>query len=83
MVCTYLVPTGAAVRPASQDIMDSTPLFLSSLRCSEDDRSLLHDCPHVQLGLASCDAESGYAAARCIGKHGLWFSLSICSRSFD
>ena len=43
------------------------PLFLSSLDCSETDQSLLDDCSHDQLGLASCDDDFGLATVKCFG----------------
>ena len=43
------------------------PLFLSSLDCSETDQSLLDDCSHDQLGLASCDDAFGLANVKCFG----------------
>ena len=50
-------------------LSDSTsPLFLSSLQCSKGDKSLLDDCSHYQVGLASCDDTSGLAVTRCFGK---------------
>ena len=47
--------------------ISSGPVFLSSLRCTEEDQSLLDDCVHTQLGLAECnlDYRSG---AKCHGK---------------
>ena len=57
--------TGATEMPARSV---SAPLFLSSLHCSEGDESLLADCSHDLLGLASCDETSGLAVARCFGK---------------
>ena len=47
--------------------MNIVPLFLSSLDCSETDQSLLDDCSHDQLGLASCDDDYGLATAKCFG----------------
>ena len=46
----------------------SSPVFLSSLDCSSTDRSLLYDCGHTQLGLATCDQDFGYAVAKCVGE---------------
>ena len=60
--------TGATEMPASSIRSVSAPLFLSSLHCSEGDESLLADCSHDLLGLASCDETSGLAVARCFGK---------------
>ena len=54
--------------PASSISNMSAPLFLSSIQCSEGDESLLADCSHDLLGLASCDETSGLAVARCFGK---------------
>ena len=51
----------------------SAPLFLSSLHCSEGDESLLADCSHDQIGLASCDETSGLAVARCFGEKNYCF----------
>ena len=45
----------------------SVPMFLSSLRCTDEDHSLLDDCAHSQLGLAVCDEDSGLAGAKCLG----------------
>ena len=52
------------------------PLFLSSLDCSETDQSLLDDCSHDQLGLASCDDDSGLATVKCFSK-----IHSICKKN--
>ena len=46
----------------------SVPVFLSSLRCTDEDHSLLDDCAHSQLGLAVCDEDSGLAGAKCFGE---------------
>ena len=62
-----LSTTGAAELPAAQFDGDLGPLFLSSLHCTDDDQSLLEDCAHDRLGLASCDETSGLAVARCSG----------------
>ena len=53
--------------PATSMSSVSAPLFLSSLYCSEGDESLLADCSHDILGLASCEETSGLAVARCFG----------------
>ena len=45
-------------------------MFLSSLRCTDEDDSLLDDCAHYQLGLAICDEDFGLAGAKCLGKEG-------------
>ena len=47
---------------------NSGPLFISSLDCSDGDRSLINDCSHDQLGLGSCDTDDGLAAAKCFGE---------------
>ena len=46
----------------------SVPVFLSSLRCTDEDHSLLDNCAHSQLGLAVCDEDSGLAGAKCFGE---------------
>ena len=52
----------------STDIATSSvPLFLSSVDCSETDKSLLDDCDHETLGLASCDDGFGLAVVKCLG----------------
>ena len=45
----------------------SGPLFLSSVDCHETDQSLLDDCDHETLGLASCDDDFGLAVVKCFG----------------
>ena len=49
--------------------INAGPLFLSSLYCSETDQSLLDDCSHDQLGLASCDDDFGLATVKCLGNN--------------
>ena len=52
----------------STDIDTSSgPLFLSSVDCSETDQSLLDECDHETLGLASCDVDFGLAVVKCFG----------------
>ena len=43
------------------------PIFLSSLDCMGTDKSLIDDCYHDQLGLASCDDNFGLAVVKCFG----------------
>ena len=65
---THALVSGATELPSAA-VSDSTgPLFLSSLHCSEGDESLLDDCSHDRVGLASCDDTSGLAVGRCFGK---------------
>ena len=64
----FILIIGATEMPASSISNMSAPLFLSSIQCSEGDESLLADCSHDLLGLASCDETSGLAVARCFGK---------------
>ena len=47
--------------------VSSSLVFLSSLRCTEKDQSLLEDCAHTQLGLAECSV-TYLAGAECLGK---------------
>ena len=47
----------------------SSPVFLSELVCSDNAHSLLYDCAHFQLGLATCNENFGYAAAKCFGTY--------------
>ena len=58
------------------------PLFLSSLDCSATHQSLLHDCSHVKLGLASCDEDFGLAVVKCFGEI-TKFSLKVSLRQFS
>ena len=59
--------SGATPLSGSQIVASSVPMFLSSLRCTDEDHSLLDDCAHSQLGLAVCDEDSGLAGAKCLG----------------
>ena len=59
---------GGTELPASQSEASSDPLFLSSLHCIEGDQSLLDDCYHDPLGLATCDETFGLARAKCFGE---------------
>ena len=62
-----MFPSGA-IKLESTGLTDIFPLFLSSLDCSERDQSLLDDCSHDQLGLASCDDSFGLATVKCFSK---------------
>ena len=59
---------GATELPSAALSDRTGPLFLSSLHCSEGDESLLDDCSHDLVGLASCEDTSGLAVARCFGE---------------
>ena len=71
-IIVYLISTGATELSGSQFGTSSGPLFLSSLRCSDDHQSLLDDCTHTRLGLAACDDNSGLAGAKCFGMCFFW-----------
>lgn len=60
-------PTGATRLPPSQFETGSDLLFLSSLDCTDEDHSLLNDCAHDRLGLATCGDDLGLAVAKCYG----------------
>ena len=59
--------SGATVEESTDIATSSGPLFLSSVDCSETDQSLLDDCDHETLGLASCDDGFGLAVVKCLG----------------
>ena len=59
--------SGATVEESTGIDTSSGPLFLSSVDCSETDQSLLDDCDHETLGLASCDVDFGLAVVKCFG----------------
>ena len=48
--------------------MWSGPLFLSSLQCTDNHESLLYDCSHDQLGVASCGDGFGVAMVKCFSE---------------
>ena len=60
--------SGAAELDTTDLTNSSGPLFLSSLHCSEGDESLLDDCSHDPLGLASCSDDFGLAVVKCLGE---------------
>ena len=62
-----MFPSGA-IKLESTGPIAIVPLFLSSLDCSETGQSLLDDCSHDQLGLASCDDDFGLATVKCFSK---------------
>ena len=59
--------SGATVEESTDIDTSSGPLFLSSVDCSETDQSLLDECDHETLGLASCDVDFGLAVVKCFG----------------
>ena len=59
--------SGATVEESTGIATGSGPLFLSSVDCSETDQSLLDECDHETLGLASCDVDFGLAVVKCFG----------------
>ena len=61
-------PPGATELPSSVITTSSKPLFLSSLDCTEGHYSLLDDCSHETLGLASCSDDFGLVVVKCFGK---------------
>ena len=64
----HLIIIGAVELDAVSQTSSTAPLFLSSLHCTEGDQSLLEDCSHDRLGLASCDDDEGLAVAKCFGE---------------
>ena len=83
-----LSPSGATRLPPFQFETTSDLLFLSSLDCTDEDHSLLSDCTHDRLGLATCGDDLGLAVAKCYGNESIQCSvidslvprLSLCSR---
>jgi hypothetical protein len=67
---------GAAELDAVPQTSTTAPLFLSSLHCVQGDQSLLDDCSHDRLGLASCDEDDGLAVAEC-------FDIDECVEDTD
>ena len=45
------------------------PIFLSAMDCMETDKSLLEDCHHDEVGLATCDDDLILAVVKCFGRH--------------
>ena len=68
MICLIHFLSGATELESASLTTSTGPLFLSSLDCSETDQSLLDDCSHNQLGLASCDDDFGLATVKCFSK---------------
>ena len=76
---THSLVSGATELPSAALSDRTSPLFLSSLHCSEGDESLLDDCSHDRVGLASCEDTSGLAVARCFGEEIAYTqALNIC-----
>ncbi|CAI8040121.1 Fibrillin-1, partial [Geodia barretti] len=66
---------GASELQGTDVTTSSAPLFLSSLDCDEMDQSLLYDCSHDEVGLASCD-DFGSAVVKC-------FNIDECAENTD